>query len=101
LWNLTERFENDLFNIGAGEEHSIRTFAGLIGEIVGYPVEKIGYDTDQYVGAVSKCLNVEKISAALGPLGLTPLRDGLARTIEWVDSNGCFALTAKTAVANR
>jgi GDP-L-fucose synthase len=91
LWQLTEGFDNELFNIGAGEEHSIRTFARLICEIVGYPVEDIRYDVGRYVGATSKCLNVEKIRAALGPVRLTPLSDGLARTIKWFYSSGAYA----------
>lgn len=90
LWQLTERIDNELFNIGAGEEHSIRTFARLICEIVGYPVEGIRYDVDRYVGATSKCLNVEKVSAALGPLKLTPLVGGLQTTIDWFYRAGAY-----------
>jgi GDP-L-fucose synthase len=90
LWQLTERFDNDLFNIGAGEEHSIRSFACLICEIVGYPAQKITYDTERYVGAASKCLNIEKISAGLGALNLTPLYDGLAQAIRWFYETGTY-----------
>src|SRR5437879_13643282 len=54
LWQLTERFDNEVFNIGAGQEHSIRTFAASICRIVGYPAEKIVYDSTRYVGATSK-----------------------------------------------
>src|SRR6266478_10174465 len=54
LWQLTERFDNEIFNIGAGQEHSIRAFAASICRIVGYPTEKIVYDSTRYVGATSK-----------------------------------------------
>lgn len=83
LWELTQKFDNEIFNIGAGEEYSIRTFAGSICNIVGYPVENIEYDTSRYVGAKSKCLNVEKIKAALPNYTLQPLELGLNDTIKW------------------
>lgn len=82
LWNLCETQENDIFNIGAGEEFTIKTFAAQICDIVGYDPSKIQYDTSRYVGASSKCLNVDKAKAAL-PYALTPLEAGLRETIEW------------------
>jgi GDP-L-fucose synthase len=99
LWQLTGRFENDLFNIGAGEEHTIRAFAASICEIVGYPAGSISYDTTRYVGATSKCLNVEKIGAALGPLKLTPMREGLARAVAWFYESGAYRANSMTASA--
>jgi GDP-L-fucose synthase len=83
LWELMGRFEDDIFNIGAGQEHSIRSFAETISDIVGYPHAQIVYDTTRYVGAKSKSLNISKVSAALGGFRLTPLQEGLRRTIEW------------------
>jgi GDP-L-fucose synthase len=83
LWDLTEKFDNELFNIGAGEEHSIRTFAEKICAIVGYPPGRIEYDANRYVGAKSKCLNVDKVKAAVPHYHLAPLDLGLRKTIEW------------------
>jgi GDP-L-fucose synthase len=83
LWDLNLRVDNDIFNIGAGEEHSIKVFARSICARVGYPEGKIRYDTTKYVGAKSKCLNVEKVCAKLGNLPLTPLDQGLDGTIRW------------------
>lgn len=82
LWRLVVSIENDIFNIGAGEEYSICNFANHICSIVGYDASLIQYDTTRYVGASSKCLNVEKVRAAT-TCELTPLRDGLERTIRW------------------
>jgi len=82
LWDLCERRHNDIFNIGAGEELTIRTFADHICEIVGYDAGKIRYDESRYVGASSKCLNIEKVRAAV-PYNLTPLHEGLKETINW------------------
>ncbi len=99
LWQLTERFDNEIFNIGAGQEHSIRAFAASICDIVGYPPEKIVYDSTRYVGATSKRLNVEKITGALGPLKLAPLHEGLAKTIAWFYDSGAYRAAAATADA--
>lgn len=83
LWALTQKFDNDIFNIGAGEEYSIRTFAETICQQVGYPVKQIEYDETRYVGAKSKCLNIEKIKAALPEIKLQALDEGLAKTVKW------------------
>jgi GDP-L-fucose synthase len=83
LWDLSDRFDNDIFNIGAGQEYSIREFARIICDIVGYPFENIQYDTSRYVGAKSKCLSVEKIKSALPFYSLQTLYIGLAKTINW------------------
>jgi GDP-L-fucose synthase len=79
--------ENDIINIGAGEEHSIREFAALICREVGYDSADIQYDTTRYVGAKSKCLDVRKLRALLPDLRLTPIEEGLRRTIAWFRLN--------------
>jgi GDP-L-fucose synthase len=99
LWSLTQRFDNEIFNIGAGEEHSIRTFADSICRVVGFPAEKIEYDTSRYVGAKSKCLNVEKIKQSLTEYKLQPLELGLTKTIEWFyDTDAYLLLELQTSV---
>lgn len=83
LWQLVERHDNEIFNIGAGEEYSIRTFADCICKIVDFSAEHIEYDTSRYVGAKSKCLNVEKIKHSLSDYTLQTLEYGLEKTIRW------------------
>jgi GDP-L-fucose synthase len=83
LLALVERVDNDLVNIGAGEEHSIREFAARICEVVGYPAQRIQYDTARYVGATSKCLSVAKLRRLVPEYGVTPLERGLRDTIGW------------------
>jgi GDP-L-fucose synthase len=80
---LAETVDNELINIGAGEEFSIRAFAGLICDKVGYDFERIQFDTTKYVGAKSKCLSVTKLRGYMPDRAKTPLNQGLARTIEW------------------
>lgn len=81
--NLSAASENDLINIGAGEEFTIRHFAELICKKVDYDFNKIQFDTSRYVGAKSKCLNTDKLKKLLPGLQLTSLEDGLGKTIDW------------------
>jgi GDP-L-fucose synthase len=94
LWALTQKFDNEIFNIGAGEEYPIRTFAELICTTIGYPIENIEYDTSRYVGAKSKCLNVGKIKAALPYYTLQPLELGLKKTIDWFYETEAYRIDA-------
>ncbi|GBF81576.1 NAD-dependent epimerase/dehydratase family protein [Aphanothece sacrum] len=80
---LAQTVDNDLINIGAGEEFPIRHFAKLICEQVGYDFNQIQFDTSRYVGAKSKCLVVNKLKESLPNLDLTPLELGLTKTIVW------------------
>ncbi len=80
---LAATVDNDLINIGAGEEYTIRHFAKLICEQVDYDFNQIEFDISRYVGAKSKCLVVNKLKESLPNFQLTPLELGLAKTIEW------------------
>jgi len=96
--DLSRTVDNDLVNIGAGEEFSIRHFAKLICENVGYDFGKIQFDTTKYVGAKSKCLRTEKVKRLLPNLKLTPLGEGLQKTIQWFHESGSNLLSITPAV---
>lgn len=83
LIDLDAGYENDIINIGAGEEFTIRHFARLICDYVGYDFSQIRFDTSQYVGAKSKCLHVGKLKKLLPDAKMTPLKTGLQKTIDW------------------
>lgn len=80
---LAEKSDNELINVGAGEEFTIRHFAELICDHVGYDFNAIQFDATQYVGAKSKCLDTAKLKQSLPAVCLTSLEIGLARTIKW------------------
>jgi len=92
LWKLTQCSNNEIFNIGAGEEFSIRTYAKDICKIIDYPFENIQFDTSRYVGATSKCLNISKVQTAIADYSLTPMHVGLEQTIRWFYESGAFRL---------
>jgi len=80
---LDARCENELVNVGEGQEHSIREFAGMVCDGVGYDFSRIRFDTGRYVGAKSKCLDIGKLKRIYPEYRPTPLKEGLASTIKW------------------
>jgi len=62
-------------NIGTGQEVSIREFADVVADVVGYRGE-LAFDTGRPDGTPRKLLDVSKLTA-LGWVARTPLREGL------------------------
>lgn len=87
MLGLARVCSNETINIGAGEEFSIRYFAKLICDKVGFDSNAIRYDTSRYVGAKSKCLVVKKMRQLVPEMPVTILEEGLARTIDWLREN--------------
>ncbi|OGG45297.1 GDP-fucose synthetase [Candidatus Kaiserbacteria bacterium RIFCSPHIGHO2_01_FULL_50_13] len=81
--HLSDHVDNDIVNIGAGEEYSIREFAEKICAIVGFDPALIEYDTSRYVGARSKVLSVEKLRHLIPNVTFTSLDCGLEDTVSW------------------
>jgi dTDP-glucose 4,6-dehydratase len=78
------------FNFGAGKEISIAALAQTIAELTGREVnlvsspDRIRPDTSE---VERLCADNRKAREILGWLPRVPLRDGLARTIEWIRTN--------------
>jgi GDP-L-fucose synthase len=80
---LAHNVDNEVFNIGGGEEHPIRCFAEMLSEYVGYDPSKITYDATKYVGATSKFLVVDKVRKAVPSFHPVPLDQGLREIVSW------------------
>ncbi len=73
---IMKHYSGDQFlNVGTGREVSIREFAEMVAEVVGYRGE-LAFDTSRPDGTPRKLLDVSKL-AALGWQAKTPLREGL------------------------
>ena len=83
MLRLSRTAVDELVNVGSGEEHSIREFAGMICDHVGYDASNIVYDESRYVGARSKVLDISKLRRLIPGFAPRPLREGLADTIDW------------------
>src|SRR5690606_11358664 len=78
LFLMESGVESGLFNIGVGEDLSIRELAELVMEIVGFEGE-IRFDTSKPDGTPRKLLSVDHINA-LGWKARIGLADGIAQT---------------------
>ena len=83
MLQLAATTDNEMINIGYGEDFTIRHFSKLICEKVGYDFNAIQFDTSRYIGARSKLLVVKKVRSLIPDLTVTPLDVGLTKTIEW------------------
>jgi GDP-L-fucose synthase len=84
---LSEHCENSLINVGTGKEHTIQHYARKICDYVGYDFNRIRFDETRYVGAKSKCLNIDRLRKALPGLQFVPLSQGIASVIQWFLEN--------------
>lgn len=84
---LVQKEKNIVVNIGAGKEHSIKEFAEIICSHVGYPAEKIMYDTKKYVGARSKVLSIQKLRRLMPSYETGDLAQGIVETLEWMQQH--------------
>ena len=87
MLGLADTVDNEVVNIGAGAEHSIREFASLICAEAGYDPARIVYDTSRYVGAKSKCLDIGKLRRLQPGFAPRPLAEGLPPVIRWVEEH--------------
>lgn len=81
LFLMSHYDDEDIVNVGCGEDITIGELAALIREVVGYP-GAIVYDASQPDGTPRKLLDVSRLSA-LGWRPRTALRDGIAATYAW------------------
>jgi GDP-L-fucose synthase len=78
-----ERYEQSApVNLGSGQEITIRDLANLIGEVAGFQ-GMIAWDTSRPDGQPRRCLDTTAAWQAFGFRAATPLRDGLAKTMQW------------------
>ncbi len=85
LLQLDNISQNDIVNIGAGEDYTIQEFAEAICRCVNVDSRCLQYDTSKYVGAKSKMLSITKLDALLPYRAKTSLFDGLSKTLLWLE----------------
>jgi len=72
----------DPVNIGTGEEIAIADLAGLVAEHTGF-AGTIRWDTTQPNGQPRRKLDTARAEELFGFQARVPLREGIARTVEW------------------
>jgi GDP-L-fucose synthase len=87
LINLAvEHCPNDILNLGSGRGYSIRHYAEMICEIVGYDPAKIIYDTTKWSGVSKKVFNTDKINRLFPDFIFTDIRVALTETIRYYEA---------------
>ncbi|MBL1151195.1 MAG: NAD-dependent epimerase/dehydratase family protein [Armatimonadetes bacterium] len=79
---LQDRALGQVFNLGSGQEVSVRQMAETICELVGYP-GRLTWDTTKPGGAPRRALDPGKAQELLGFEPRIGIREGLGKTIEW------------------
>ncbi len=90
LIGLDKATGNEVVNIGAGEEYTIRQFAAIISSYLKFDPNSIEYDAYVFVGAKSKMLDIGRLRAMLPHWRPVPLEKGLTSTIAWYVDNQAF-----------
>jgi GDP-L-fucose synthase len=87
---LSDLVDNEIVNVGAGEEYSIRYFAEIISEAINFEPTLIRYDTSKYVGAKSKCLDILKLKRIIPDYLPIKIKAGLLTVIRWIECSGAL-----------
>jgi len=85
LFLLENYDDEEIVNIGVGEDLSIAELAGIVREVVGF-VGEIVYDVSKPDGTPRKLVDVHKINN-LGWRARIGLREGVAQTYQWFLEN--------------
>lgn len=79
----TERYNGaEPFNLGSGQEISIKELANLIARLTGFHGE-IVWDTSKPNGQPRRALDTQRAEEYFGFRAVMPFEEGLTRTIEW------------------
>ncbi|SDD38876.1 GDP-L-fucose synthase [Algoriphagus faecimaris] len=85
VFALENKFTENLYNVGTGEDLTIRELALLIQKIVGHTGEII-WDSTKPDGTPRKLMDVSKMTSA-GWKAKTTLEDGIRKTYQWFLEN--------------
>ncbi|WP_114749041.1 GDP-L-fucose synthase family protein [Pleomorphovibrio marinus] len=85
IFAMENRFEDNLYNVGTGEDLSIEELAKLIQDITGHQ-GKILWDDSKPDGTPRKLMDVSKMADAGWKYSI-PLKDGIERTYKWFLEN--------------
>jgi len=77
--------DNQVFNLGSGQDNSINEFATLVCEAYDYDSNLLKHDLTKYVGVKSKKIDTNKTDSYLlhDKLIKTSLKDGILKSVEY------------------
>ena len=81
-----ELSQSELLNLGSGEAYTIRQYAEMLCEIIGYDPKKIHYDVTRYSGNPKRFFDTAKVRRFFPDFAWTDIRDGLKETVAYYQS---------------
>jgi GDP-L-fucose synthase len=77
--------ENEMYNLGSGEDNSINEFAQHVADAYNFDFNKAKHDLSKYVGVREKKLNTQKLQSHLGSSTFlkVSLKDGIKEATEY------------------
>ena len=82
IYKLLDMWDKNIVNLSSGKEYSIKEYAKIICDIIGYDFNLIEWDTTAFVGSPNKKL----INTHLQDFKFTPLTKGLIETIKYYET---------------
>ena len=84
-----ENDENEVFNLGSGNDYTINEFARYVCEAFDHDFNLIEHDLTKYVGVKEKSLDTTKVIKHYtgGDYLKTSLKDGIKEVVNWYINN--------------
>ena len=78
-------YDNQVFNLGSGEDNSINEFASIVSDCLDYDASLIEHDLTKYVGVKGKKIETKKVLEYLNGETFikTSLRDGIQKCVDY------------------
>jgi len=82
-------YDNEVFNLGSGQDHTINEFAQKVCEIYDYDYDSLGRDMTKYVGVREKKIDTAKVMSYINNKTFlkTHLEEGLSASIKYFKEN--------------
>lgn len=75
--------KSELLNLGSGAGYTIRQYAEMLCEIIGYDPEEIRYDPTKYSGNPKRFFDTSKVKRLFPDFSFTDIREGLKKTVAY------------------
>jgi len=81
------KFKGEVYNIGAGEEHSVLEISDIVLETLGKSKDLLQYVADRPGHVVRHAVDSKKIRSAMGWAPREDFREGIRQTVIWYRNN--------------
>lgn len=78
--------QSELLNLGSGAGYSVRQYAEMLCEIIGYDPKKIRYDTTKYSGNPKRFFDTSKVKRLFPDFSFTGIREGLKKAVAYYET---------------